>query len=221
MYIVIIGGGNVGYFLAKALSSSSHEILLMEKDRRRHKVIAEELGEIAIQGDGCEVRLLEEAGTARADVVVAATGDDEDNLVICQMAKRMFSVPRTIARVNNPGNEELFQQLGVDATVSSTKIIYNLIEQEIQTGDVIPLAALKRGNLEIVEIEIRPDSPVLDKHLKDASLPRGALLVCVLRSDQALLPGPDTRFEPGDTVIALVESNLEHDLRRVFADDVG
>jgi len=221
VYIVIIGGGNVGYFLAKALSSSSHEILLMEKDRRRHKVIAEELGEIAIQGDGCEVRLLEEAGTARADVVVAATGDDEDNLVICQMAKRMFSVPRTIARVNNPGNEELFQQLGVDATVSSTKIIYNLIEQEIQTGDVIPLAALKRGNLEIVEIEIRPDSPVLDKHLKDASLPRGALLVCVLRSDQALLPGPDTRFEPGDTVIALVESNLEHDLRRVFADDVG
>ncbi len=221
MYIVIVGGGNVGYFLAKALASSSHEILLMEKDRQVHKVIAEELGEIAVQGDGCEVRLLEDAGTARADVVVAATGDDEDNLVICQMAKRMFNVPRTIARVNNPGNEALFKQLGVDATVSSTKIIYNLIEQEIQTGDVIPLAALQRGNLEIVEIEIRSDSPVLERRLKDANLPRGALLVCVIRAEQAMLPGPDTRFELGDTVIALVEADLEHDLRRVFADDVG
>lgn len=221
MYIVIVGGGNVGYFLAKALSSSAHEILLMEKDRQVFRVISEELGEIAVQGDGCEVRLLEEAGAARADVVVAATGDDEDNLVVCQMAKRMFSVPRTIARVNNPGNEQLFLDLGVDATVSSTKIIYNLIEQELQTGDVIPVAALKRGNLEVVEIVIRPDSPVLDKRLQDADLPHGALIVCVIRADQAMLPGADTRFEPGDTVIALVQADLEHELRRVFAEDVA
>ena len=158
MYIVIVGGGNVGYYLAKTLSTTSHEVLLMEKDRQVHRMIAEELGEIAVQGDGCEVRLLEEAGVGRADVVVAATGDDEDNLVICQMSKRMFNVPRTIARVNNPLNEDLFHRFGIDATVSSTKIIYNLIEQEIQTGQVTPLAALKRGRLEIVDIEISENS---------------------------------------------------------------
>ncbi len=221
MYIVIVGGGNVGYYLAKTLASSSHEVLLMEKDRQVHRMIADELGEIAVQGDGCEVRLLEEAGAARADVVVAATGDDEDNLVICQMAKRMFSVPRTIARVNNPKNEELFHKLGIDATVSSTKIIYNLIEQEIHTGDVIPLAALKRGRLEVVDVEISESSPVLGKSITDIPLPVDALIVCIVRHDQAMLPRGDMRFEAGDGIIALVRAELEADLRRVFAADAA
>jgi trk system potassium uptake protein TrkA len=128
--------------------------------------------------------------------------------------------PRPKARGDNPDKSGGLRQLGVDATVSSTRIIYNLIEQEIQSGDVIPLAALQRGNLEIVEIEIREDSPVLDKRLREASLPHGALLVCVIRNEQAMIPGPETRFEPGDTVIALVEAHLEHDLRRVFAEDL-
>lgn len=220
MYIVIIGGGNVGYYLAKALNSSAHEVLLMEKDRQIHKTVADELGEIAVQGDGCEVRLLEEAGVSRADVVVAATGDDADNLVICQMAKRMFSVPRTIARVNNPTNEALFHRLGIDATVSSTKIIYNLIEQEIQSDEVIPLAALRRGHLEIVDIEISERSSVLDRAIADVVMPAEALVVCIIRQDHAMLPREDTRFEAGDTIIALVRAELEPELRAIFAGDV-
>ncbi len=219
MYIVIVGGGNVGYYLAKALASSSHEILLMEKDRQVHRMVADELGEIAVQGDGCEVRLLEEAGVARADVVVAATGDDADNMVICQMAKRMFNVPRTIARVNNPHNEDLFHRMGIDTTVSSTKIIYNLIEQEIHAGEVIPLAALKRGRLEIVDIDITDRSPVLGTTVQEAPLPSEALIVCIVRQDHAMLPRGDTRFEVGDAVIALVRAELEPDLRAVFAED--
>jgi len=221
VYIVIVGGGNVGYYLAKTLVGTSHEVLLMEKDRQVHRMIAEELGEIAVQGDGCEVRLLEEAGVSRADVVVAATGDDEDNLVICQMSKRMFNVPRTIARVNNPHNEELFHKFGIDATVSSTKIIYNLIEQEIQTGQVTPLAALKRGRLEIVDIEISENSPVLGQPIMELKLPAEAIIVCIVRQDRAMIPRGDMRFEVGDGVIALVRSELEHEIRGIFAEDMA
>jgi len=220
MYVVIIGGGNVGYYLAKALVAAEHEVLLMEKNRLTYRTVAEELGEIAMQGDGCEVKLLEEAGVGRADVVVAATGDDEDNLIICQMARMKFNVPRTIARVNNPQNERLFHQLGIDATVSSTRIIYNLIEQEIETGEVIPLAALRRGNIEIVEVEIGPKSPVLDKRVHEVALPPDALVICIIRREHGMLPAPDTRFEVGDEVIALVDADLEHEIRAVFAETV-
>jgi trk system potassium uptake protein TrkA len=221
MYIVIIGGGNVGYYLAKALAKTRHEVLLLEKNRVVHRTIAEELGEMVMQGDGCEVRLLEEAGLERADVVVAVTGDDEDNLVICQMAKKKFNVPRTMARVNNPRNEELFKKLGVDATVSSTRIIYNLLEQEIDTGEVIPIAALKRGNIEIVETEIIPKSPVLHKKLTDLVMPEDTLIISIIRNDHGMLPTPDTTFELGDVVIALCNANKEEALRHLFAESQG
>jgi trk system potassium uptake protein TrkA len=221
MYIVIVGGGDVGYYLTKTLVNTSHEILLMEKNRVTCKTISEELGEVVMQGDGCEVRLLEEAGVARADVVVAVTGDDEDNLIICQIAKMKFNVPRTIARVNNPRNEELFHRLGIDATVSSTKIIYNLIEQEIETDEVIPLAALKRGNIEIVEVEIGPKSPVLHRRVSELELPEDALIVSIIRRDHGMLINSDTTFEVGDSVLALVDADKENQLRLVFAEVVG
>src|SRR2546423_2122261 len=192
MYVIIVGGGGVGYYLARTLLRTNHEVLLLERDRATHKRLAEELGEVVMQGDGCEVRIMEEAGGARADAIVAATGDDEDNLVICQMAKMKFNVPRTIARVNNPRNEDLFNRLGIDATVSSTRIIFNLIEQEIETGEVIPLAALKRGNIEIVEIEIGPKSPVLNRSITQLELPQDALIISILRGGHGMLPTSET-----------------------------
>jgi trk system potassium uptake protein TrkA len=221
MYIIIAGGGSVGYYLARTLVKTQHEVLLLERDRTAHRRLSEELGEVVMQGDACEVRIMEEAGGARADAVVAVTGDDEDNLVICQMAKMKFNVPRTIARVNNPRNEQLFNRLGIDATVSSTRIIFNLIEQEIETGEVIPLAALKRGNIEIVEIEIGPNSPVLNRNVSQLELPENALVISIIRGNHGMLPTSDTIFEDGDSVLAIVDAKREHELRDVFAETVG
>ncbi len=218
MYIIIVGGGSVGYYLAKTLIKTHHEVLVLEKNRGTHKTVSEELGEVVMQGDGCEVRIMEEAGVGRADAVIAVTGDDEDNLVICQMAKMKFNVPRTISRINDPRNESLFHRLGIDATVNATKIIYNLIEQEIETNEVIPIAALKRGNIEIVEIEIGPKSPVLGKRISNLQLPEDALIISVIRSDHGMIPGPDTKFELEDSVIALVSADKEHDLRDIFTE---
>ena len=218
MYIIIVGGGNIGYYLAKTLVSARHEVLLMEKDRTRYRTISEELGEVVMQGDGCEVAQQNQAGFGRADAVVAATGSDDDNLVVCQMAKMEHNVPRTISRVNDPRNEALFHKLGIDATVSSTKIIYNLIEQEVGGGEVIPLAALNRGNIEIVEVEIGPRSPVVDQEIRGLRLPSEALIISVIRHDHAILPQGDTRFEVGDSVIALVNADREPELRDIFAE---
>lgn len=218
MYIIIVGGGNIGYYLAKTLSEANHEVLLLEKDRARYRTISEELGEIVMQGDGCQADQQLEAGFSRADAVVAATGSDDDNLVVCQMAKMEFNVPRTISRVNDPRNEKLFHKLGIDATVSSTKIIYNLIEQEVGGGEIIPLAALNRGNIEIVEIEIGPKSPVAGREIRSLPLPEETLIISVIRNDHALLPSGETVLTIGDSVIALVNADLEPELRLVFAE---
>ena len=218
MYVIIVGGGNVGFYLAKTLVSAGHEVLLLEKERVRYRVIAEELGEVVMQGDGCQADQQMEAGFARADAVVAVTGSDDDNLVVCQMAKMEFSVPRTISRISDPRNEKLFKQLGINATVSATKIIYNLIEQEVGGGEVIPLAALSKGNIEIVEAEIGPHSPVLHREIKSLSMPHEALIISIIRDGHAILPAADTTFESGDSVIALVKADNEHELRDVFGE---
>ena len=148
---------------------------MLEKDRKTVESFRDDLGELIVHGDGCEIRTMDEVGMGRANVVVAVTGDDEDNLVICQMAKRKFGVSRTIARVNDPKNEELFKQLGIDQTVSSTRIIFNLLEQQIETGQVIPLAALKKGEIEVVEANITSGSSALGLKINELRLPENAL----------------------------------------------
>ena len=218
MYVIIVGGGNVGYYLAKTLAAARHEVLLLEKDRTRYRTISEELGEIVMQGDGCQADQQLEAGFGRADAVVATTGSDDDNLVVCQMAKMDFDVPRTITRVNDPRNEALFKKLGIDATVSSTKIIYNLIEQEVGGGEVIPLAALKGGNIEIVEVEIGPSSVVAQREVRSLAMPAEALIISIIRNGHAIIPAAETVLLPGDSVIALVHAEREPELRGVFGE---
>ena len=206
MYVIVVGAGKVGYYLSKRLLNEGHEVVLMEKDRRRASMLSEELGDVVMQGDGCEIRVMSEAGFGRADTIVAVTGDDEDNLVVCQMAKRQFSVPRTIARVNNPMNEALFAKLGIDTTVSSTALIYNMIDQQIEPGQIIPIGALRKGNIEIVTVNISENSPVLGKPVREIGLPDRALIISIIRDENALLPQGDTLFVPGDSVTPAVPS---------------
>lgn len=219
MYVIIVGAGNVGYYLAKTLLNAGHEVLLIERDKRRCDLLRDEFGEAVMRGRGDEIRIMREAGADRADIVVACTGDDEDNLIISQIAKWYFNVPRTVARINDPRNEGIFRQLGIDATVSSTNIIYHLIEQEIEASEVIPLAALKRGNIEIVDVELTTRSPVVGKRVQDLPLPPDALIVCIIRQENAMLPHGDTVLEPNDSVIALVSAQNERQLRKVFAEE--
>src|SRR5919199_4245583 len=145
MYIIVGGGGQVGYYLARELIGQEHEVLVVEKDSRRVELISNELGNVVHKGDACEASTLAEIGTARADVVCAVTGDDEDNLVICQMAKKAFNVNRTIARINNPANEEIFRRLGIDVTVSTTELILSVLEQEIPSETIVPLLRMRRA----------------------------------------------------------------------------
>ncbi len=216
MYVIVAGGGKVGYYLTKTLMSEGHEVLLIEQDRREVDKLRDELGDVVVRGDASEMQTMKDAGMERADVVVAVTNDDGDNLVISQLAKRKFGVPKVISRVNNPKNEELFTRVGIDQTVVSTKIIYNLLEQQIESDQVIPLAALRRGNLEIVEIDVSDDSPVLGERIAKLDLPLDTLIISVVRGEHALIPNFDTRIEPGDDVIALVKSDREHELREAF-----
>lgn len=216
MYVIIVGAGKVGYYLAKTLIQEGHEVLVLEKDRKTVESFKEELGELIFHGDGCEIRTMDEVGMGRANVVVAVTGDDEDNLVICQMAKLKFKVSRTIARVNDPKNEELFKQLGIDQTVSSTRIIFNLLEQQIETGQVIPLAALKKGEIEVVEANITTGSSVIGMRINELNLPEETLVISIIRDDHAIIPHSDTRLHDGDSVIAMIKAEQEKDLRAIF-----
>ena len=165
MFVLVVGGGKVGYYLTKELSESGHEVVLMEKDRVRADQIADEIGSIVVAKDGCEGSALAEAGANRADVVAAVTGDDEDNLVICQMAKHHFAVRKTIARVNNPKNEPLFKHLGVDELISPTRMILGSIEQDIPVHELLHLAPLS-GDFELIEAHLDDASPAVGRNAR-------------------------------------------------------
>jgi trk system potassium uptake protein TrkA len=189
MYIIVIGGGKIGYHLGKALLDEGHEILVIEKDADKVELICSELGSVCVRGDGCETTTLDEAGTSRADMLIAVTGDDEDNLVACQVAKHKFNVPRTIARISNPKNEAIFKKLGIDATVSSTNVILEYIEQEVPTH---PLTHL---------LEIR-DEP-----------PESTLSLLIRKQEKPRIPTGNTVLQAEDQLIAVTPPESEQALR--------
>jgi trk system potassium uptake protein len=219
MYIIVVGGGRVGYYLSKELLEAGHEIVVLEKSERRARQIADELGSIVLARDGCEGKHLAEAGANRAAIVAAVTGDDEDNLVICQMAKHHFQVPRTIARVNNPKNESLLRHLGVDEVISPTRMALGAIEQDIPVHEVLHLAQLGGSELELVEAQIGPGSPAIGRRTSDINLPEGCSMFVLLRDGEVLALRPETVFQAGDKVFAISRREGERDLQRQLIGD--
>lgn len=218
MYIVINGGGKVGSYLARTMIGNGHDIALIEK---RHEIVEKlivELPEQAliIHGDGCDASFQDDAGVGRADVFVASTGDDDDNLVACQLAKVAFGVPRAVARVNNPKNEHIFNELGIEA-ISSTTIIVRMIEEEATVGDLRTLISLRQGNMAIVEIELPTDRCVVcNKKVSELPLPVDCVLVALIRDEEAITVHGDSMLQPGDVVIAFTAVEHERALKKAL-----
>ena len=216
MYLIVVGGGKVGYYLTKTLVHEGYEVLLVEKNAKKCETYTERFGAVVMNGDGAEASTLAAAGASRADVVIAVTGDDEDNLVICQMAKHRFNVGRTIARVNNPKNEDLFRILGINVTVNPTNVILSLIEQQIPDLHFVHLLALKHAQLAVVEASVADDSPIAGRSLTDIRLPAQTSLIAILRGSDVIIPTGGTTLLPGDEVIAIARRESEDELRRLL-----
>jgi trk system potassium uptake protein TrkA len=217
MYIVIIGGGSVGYYLCQALLKEGHEVLVLDKDSAKCERFGDELGSVCVRGDGCEVSTLADAGVGRAEVFIATTNEDEDNLVACQVAKHKFKVPRTIARVNNPKNEDIFKKLGIDCTIGVTNLILKHIEEELPAHPLTHLLTMAEEGEEIVEVKIEKNSKVINKPIKEIKLPKDSVLALLIRNGQKpKIPAADTVLKVDDRIIALTSLENEKELRKAL-----
>jgi trk system potassium uptake protein len=219
VYIIVVGGGKVGYYLTKTLLREGHEVLLVERDPAKVETYSERFGSVMLEGDGAEASVLAAAGAGRADVLVAVTGEDEDNLVICQMAKHKFHIAKTIARVNNPKNELLFKQLDTDVTVSQTNYILGLIEQAIPERAFIHLLNLRHADLAIIEATISEGSAVAHQVVGEIDLPVSCVIAAIARQADLIVPDATTEILPGDEIIAVTHRSEEEDLRRLLVVD--
>ena len=212
MYILIVGAGKVGYFLAQRLVHDNHSVALVDKDKSACEDLTRQLDILVINGDGCSPAVLKQAGIERADVVAAVTGDDEDNLIICQLAKERFSIDRTVGRVNDPKNEHIFFELGVDIPIDATTIIAKVIEEEVSFTDFVNLLSFKRGKLAIVRVDLPDEAPVINKMVQDIQLPPDSVFVSIVRGEEVIVPRGDTILESGDDIIALTKLGNESKL---------
>ena len=219
MYIIIAGAGKVGWNLARELIEKGNEVTLIDNDRNRYLTVEQELEHNVQYGDASELWVLERAGITRADMVIAVTGDDEDNMLICQVAREKYLVDRIIARVNNPRNKEWFELLGIKPYVSATDLILRLLEHEVPEYGLVHLLDLPEERLEIIELLLGESSGAVGRRVGDLNLPEGSLLISVLREGKGFVPGPDTVLEPGDEVLAVLDPGLEEDLKQFFSPD--
>jgi trk system potassium uptake protein TrkA len=214
VYILIAGGGKVGTNLTATLIKMGHEVTLIENDRDRYALLEEQFEHVVRPGDATELFVLERAGIERADLVVAVTGDDEDNIIVSQVAKEKYGVPKVIARVNDPRNQQHFDMVGITLTVSATATILALIEHELPQHELVTLVDLKRENLEIVEFALSGSSPAAGRFVRDLNLPSRSRLISVTRNGRAEIAIGDTQLEPGDLVMAILEPGAEDELKR-------
>jgi trk system potassium uptake protein TrkA len=219
MYVIIAGAGKVGWNLARELIEKGNEVTAIESDRDRYLAVEQELEHNVQYGDASELWVLDRVGISRADLVIAVTGDDEDNMLICQVAKEKYLVDRTIARVNNPRNRQHFELLGIRPNVSATDLILRLIEHEVPEYGLVHLLDLPEQRLEIIEMLLPERSRAAGVRVGDLEMPEGSLLISVLRDDRGFVPGPDTVLEVGDEVLAVLDPRVEEDLTTYFASD--
>lgn len=214
MKILVIGAGKVGWNLTRELLEKGHDVKLVEQDRDRFLVVEQELEHRILYGDASELWVLERAGIEAAEMVIAVTGDDEDNLLICQVARQKYAVDRIIARCNNPRNRQHFELLEIKPYISATDLILRLIEHEVPRYGLIHLLDLPEERLEIIELALGDDSPVVGRQIGDLSMPRGSLLISVLRDGRGFVPSADTELLAGDEVLAVLDPDLEVEVTR-------
>jgi trk system potassium uptake protein TrkA len=216
VYVIIAGGGKVGWNLARELIAKEHEVTLIEGDRERYLTVEQELEHAIQYGDATELWVLERAGIQRADLVIAVTGDDEDNVLICQLAKDKYLCDRIIARVNNPRNRQYFELLGIQPAVSATDLILRLIEHEVPSYGLVHLLDLRDEQLEIIEVEVGPDAPAAGMRVQDVDLPDGSLIISVLRNGRGFVPKADTVIEADDEVLLVLDPGMEERITAQF-----
>ncbi|MCX7747031.1 MAG: TrkA family potassium uptake protein [Clostridia bacterium] len=219
MYVVVVGGGQLGYYLTKTLLAKGFEVTLVDWDFNRVQHLSRELGESVIFASGSSIDGLERAGCARADVIVAVTGDDEDNLVACQLGKRYFNVPKAIARISNPKNERIFRELGIGTTISGTISIAEAIERYVAKKQLTTLLTFDHNEMALVEAELLADSPVVGKTLSQIPLPYDCVIALILRGRNVIFAKGDTELAAKDMVIAISTQNEQENLRKILLGD--
>jgi len=217
VYVIIAGAGKVGRNLARELIAKDHEVTMIESSRPLYLSLEEEFEHTIQYGDATELWVLERAGIQRADLVIAVTGDDEDNILVCQVAKEKYLCERIIARVNNPRNHDHFRLLGIQPAVSATDLILRLIEHEVPRYGLVHLLALEEERLEIIELEVSDEAPVVGEKVADIALPEGSLIISILRGGSGFVPKPDTVIQPADEVLLVLDPGLEDAITRFFA----
>jgi trk system potassium uptake protein len=217
MYVVIAGAGKVGWNLARELMAKGHEVTVIESQRSRYLTVEQELEHAIQYGDATELWVLERAGINRADLTIAVTGDDEDNLLICQIAKEKYLCSRIIARVNNPRNRQYFELLGIQPAVSATDLILRLIEHEVPSYGLVHLLDLRDEQLEIIEVEVVEDAPAAGRKVTEVELPDGSLIISVLRNGKGFVPNADTVIDAGDEVLLVLDPGLEDRITAQFS----
>jgi trk system potassium uptake protein len=217
MYVVIAGAGKVGWNLARELMAKGHEVTVIESQRSRYLTVEQELEHAIQYGDATELWVMERAGINRADLTIAVTGDDEDNLLICQIAKEKYLCSRIIARVNNPRNRQYFELLGIQPAVSATDLILRLIEHEVPSYGLVHLLDLRDEQLEIIEVEVVEDAPAAGRKVTEVELPDGSLIISVLRNGKGFVPNADTVIDAGDEVLLVLDPGLEEGIPAQFS----